>query len=105
MFEELYAGQPMNDIRRQWGEPDLIEYPNQNTQVWSYAARSNSNDPVAFTVYTSAKGGDTGTFLDVKMYNGRLVSWAEVQHTLPQHQSGTFGVGIGSGGAPTTSHY
>ena len=98
MLSDLQAGETMGEVRQQWGEPDIIDHPNQRTEVWSYAARPNSNDPVAFTVYTSAKSGDAGTFLDLTMVDGKLASWTEGRHTLPSKERGGYGFNLGGGG-------
>jgi hypothetical protein len=105
MLSELLPGETMTDVRQDWGEPDRIDRVSDDVEIWSYAAKPNTNDPVAFTVYTSAKGGDNGTFLDLKMVHGRLASWSEAEHTLPMSQSGGFGVGMRTGSPPNPTHF
>jgi len=113
MSDQLKPGESMSQIHTQFGEPTLLEYPNDTTEVWSYAYKPNSNDITAALLYTSTKEGDQGTFLDLKFVNGNLVSWDEAQHTMPPKQRSGFGAGIGgpplpaSPGAPSSgvSHY
>ncbi|MGO9602096.1 MAG: hypothetical protein ACLQAT_01590 [Candidatus Binataceae bacterium] len=113
MSDELKTGESMSQIHTQFGEPDLHEYPNDTTEIWSYVYKPNSNDVTAALLYTSTKEGDQGTFLDLKFVNGTLVSWAEAQHTMPTKQRSGFGAGMGgpplpsSPGAPPSAvgHY
>ena len=81
-------------------------------EIWSYPYKPNSNDIVAGLLYTSTKEGDKGTFLDLKFVDGKLVSWAEAEHTMPPKERSGFGAGInapaitGVGGPSNpTSHY
>jgi len=112
MSGEIKAGDSMVDIHNQFGEPSLRTYTNDTTEIWSYADKPNSNDIAAALLYTSTKEGDKGTFLDLKFVDGKLVSWAEAEHTMPAKARSGFGAGInapaitGVGGASnTTSHY
>ena len=112
MSDELKAGESMVEIHKQFGEPSLRQYPSDTTEVWSYAYKPNSNDIAAALLYTSTKEGDKGTFLDLKFLDGKLVSWAEVEHTMPAKERTGFGAGInapaimGPGGTSNqTSHY
>jgi hypothetical protein len=109
---DIKPGESMVDIHNQFGEPSLRTYPNDTTEIWSYADKPNSNDIAAALLYTSTKEGDKGTFLDLKFVDGKLVSWAEAEHTMPPKEHGGFGAGInapaitGVGGASNpTSHY
>jgi hypothetical protein len=99
MSEELKAGQTMSELHQKWGEPDLRAYPDQHTEIWSYAVHANSNDVAATLLYTSAKEGDAGTFLDLKLVDGKLVSWNEAKHTMPAKESSGFRAGMGTGGS------
>ena len=95
MLDSLKTGQSMVEVRQQYGQPDIITDQNQNTETWSYASRPNSNDIVATLLYTAAKEGDTGHFLDLRFVDGKLVSWSRQEHTMPaKHQS--FGIGFGA---------
>jgi hypothetical protein len=112
MSGEIKAGDSMVDIHNQFGEPSLRTYTNDTTEIWSYADKPNSNDIAAALLYTSTKEGDKGTFLDLKFVDGKLVSWAEAEHTMPAKARSGFGAGInapaisGVGGTSnTTSHY
>jgi hypothetical protein len=99
MLDSLKAGQTMPEVRQDWGQPDIITDQDQNTEVWSYASRANTNDIAATILYTAAKAGDTGQFLDLRFVDGKLVSWSKQQHTMPvKHQS--FGIGFGGVGSP-----
>jgi hypothetical protein len=108
MSGALKAGEPMREVHRQWGEPDLREYPSENVEVWSYPYKPNTNDVAAALLYTSSKEGDRGTFLDLTFVNGKLVSWDEKQHTMPAKERSGFGASFGSpsiAGPGTTTHY
>ena len=109
---EIKPGESMVDIHNQFGEPSLRAYPNDTTEIWSYADKPNSNDIAAALLYTSTKEGDKGTFLDLKFVDGKLVSWTEAEHTMPAKERGGFGAGInapaitGVGGTSNeASHY
>jgi hypothetical protein len=104
MLGSLKAGQRAIDIRHSWGEPDLRTDADPHTQIWSYASQPNSNDVAATIFYTSTKPGDTGTFLDLKISDGKLVSWGEAEHTVPAKAGTGFSYGLGGSGAPI-GHY
>lgn len=102
MQKTLQPGYSMSDVHQMYGEPDIRSYSGQNTEIWSYAKHANSGDPTALLLYTSAKQGDSGSFLDLKFVDGKLVSWDEARHTMPAKESGGFN--IGTGGNPVV-HY
>ena len=52
---------------------------------------------LAALMYTSAKDGDKGTFLDLKFVGGKLVSWQEADHTMPAKGHTGIGMNIGGG--------
>ena len=103
MSDELKLGESMTEIHNKFGEPSIREYPNDTTEVWSYADKPNSNDITAALLYTSTKEGDRGTFLDLKFVNGQLVEWKEAEHTMPPKQRGGFGAGMGGPNLPGPS--
>lgn len=106
MQHSLKAGESSLKVHQDWGEPDLRKDPDTHTEVWSYAARPNSNDIAATLLYTSTKPGDNGKFLDLKFIDGKLVSWAETEHTVPAKQGSGFSYGVGPGGGVSqVSHY
>lgn len=106
MMDSLKAGESTLDVHRDWGEPDLRKNIDAENEVWSYAARPNTNDVAAGLLYTSPKPGDTGKFVDLKFRDGKLVSWNEVNHTVPAKQGSGFSYGIGpGGGVSNVSHY
>src|SRR5256885_17001261 len=88
MSEQLKVGQTIPEVHKNWGEPDIRAYPDSHKEIWSYAVHANSNDLTAQLLYTSAKAGDMGTFLDLTFIDGKLVSWNEAQHTMPAKESG-----------------
>lgn len=95
MMDSLKAGQTMPEVRQDWGQPDIIADQDQNTETWSYAIHPNSNDIAATLLYTAAKEGDSGQFLDLRFVDGKLVSWSKQQHTMAaKRQSFGFGVGV-----------
>lgn len=102
MQKTLQPGYTMSDVHQMYGEPDIRTYADPSTEIWSYAKHANTADPTALLLYTSAKQGDSGSFLDLKFDDGKLVSWGEAQHTMPAKQSGGFN--IGAGGTPVV-HY
>jgi hypothetical protein len=107
MEESLKTGETTLDVHERWGEPDIRTTLDNDTQIWSYVARPNSNDAAAALLYTSTKPGDTGQFLDLKFVDGKLVSWDSVKHTVPPKQGMGFNYGLGptfGGGTPVT-HY
>jgi hypothetical protein len=106
MLESLKPGQTTLAVHRDWGEPDLRKDGDQQTEIWSYARRPNTNDLAATLLYTSTKPGDEGKFLDLKFINGKLVSWSEQVHSIPVKQGAGFNYGLGpGGGASPISHY
>ncbi|MBV8137312.1 MAG: hypothetical protein JO121_17030 [Deltaproteobacteria bacterium] len=112
MSDQLKQGESMSEVHRQFGEPSLRQYPSDTTEVWSYAYKPNSNDITAALLYTSTKEGDKGTFLDLRFTDGKLISWAEAEHTMPAKERSGFGAGIngsaimGPGNTSgQTSHY
>lgn len=108
MSKSLKPGEPMVEVHRQWGEPDLRSYPSDNVEIWSYPYQTNTNDVAAALLYTSSKEGDRGTFLDLTFVNGKLVSWDEKEHTMPAKEHGSIGASFGSptiAGPGTSTHY
>lgn len=106
MKDQLKPGETTTQVHLDWGEPDLRKDLGKNGQLWSYASRANSNDIAATVFYTSAKSGDEGKFLDLKFLDGKLVSWAETEHTMPAKQGAGFSYGLGPGGAVSpVQHY
>lgn len=108
MADTLKQGESMVDVHKEWGEPDIREYPTQDSEVWSYPYKTNSNDIMAAVVYTTAKEGDKGTFLDLKFVDGRLVSWSEADHTMPPKEGAGLNYGFGGVGGTQpsgTAHY
>jgi hypothetical protein len=114
MSKELKLGATMPEVHNRWGEPDIRTYPDPHTEIWSYAVHANSNDLAAKLLYTSAKEGDSGTFMDLKFVDGRLVSWRQTTHTMPPKEGPGFTAsfanpGVGGGNAtgayPNMSHY
>ena len=97
MSDQLKPGESMSQVHNQFGEPSLRQYPSDRTEVWSYAYKPNSNDITAALLYTSTKEGDKGTFLDLNFADGKLVSWAEAEHTMPAKERSGFGAGINGG--------
>jgi len=108
MSDALKPGMTSLEVLKRFGQPDIRNRPDDRTSVWSYAYKPNSNDVTAFVLYTSAKEGDTGTFLDLKFVDGKLISWSEAEHTMPVKR-GRTGLSFGVSGAGTsgtgTVHY
>jgi hypothetical protein len=98
MLRSLKVGQSSLEVHQNWGEPDLRDYVGHDQQMWSYAIQPNSNDVAATLLYTSAKPGDNGSFLDLKFIDGKLVSWNKAEHTVPAKQGTGFNLGVGPGG-------
>jgi len=98
MEKNLQPGMMMPDVHQKWGEPDIRNYVDAHTEVWSYAKHANNRDVTAAVLYTSAKEGDQGSFVDLKFVDGKLIGWNEATHTMPKKE-GT-GLGFGVGGAP-----
>ena len=103
MLGSLTAGQTSAEIRGQWGQPDIISDAANGGQIWSYAERANSDDITASLLYTSAKEGDKGTFIDLQMADGKLQSWSEAEHRMPTKKGTAFGYSIGAG--PAVTHF
>jgi hypothetical protein len=104
MMESLKPGQTMPEVRQEYGQPDIIADRDQNTEVWSYAKRPNSNDVAATLLYTAAKEGDSGQFLDLRFVDGKLVSWSTQQHTMPPKRQ-SFGIGFGMPNSHDATHF
>jgi hypothetical protein len=106
MLHSLKAGESSLEVHQNWGEPDLREYVGHDEQIWSYAVQPNSNDVAATLLYTSVKPGDTGSFLDLKFINGKLVSWNKAERTVPAKQGAGFSFGVGPvGGVSNVAHF
>lgn len=99
MKNDLKVGETTTQVHEDWGEPDLRKDLGANSEIWSYARRPNSNDLAATIFYTSTKSGDESKFLDLKFSDGKLVSWAESERTMPAKQGAGFSYGLGPGGA------
>ncbi|MGH7815346.1 MAG: hypothetical protein ACREQI_15240 [Candidatus Binataceae bacterium] len=97
MAGDLKPGMTSPEVHRQWGEPDIRQYLPGNVEIWSYPYKPNENDLTAMLLYSSAKEGDRGEFLDLKFAGGKLASWQEVEHTMPSKGTGHLGMGIGGG--------
>jgi hypothetical protein len=104
MEETLTVGMTSPEVHQLWGEPDIREY-GPKTEVWSYAMHANSDDATAYLLYTSAKEGDPGSFLDLKFEDGKLVSWNEAEHTMPKKEGNGFSAGFGGSPSSGTVHY
>ena len=102
MQRDLKVGESVPDVHRQWGEPDLRQYAGQDTEIWSYAKRSNTNDIAATLLYTNTKEGDQGNFVDLTFVDGKLTSWKETTHTMPSKTGGP-GLSFGIGGPGSTT--
>ncbi len=108
MQRDLKAGQSEAQVREQWGEPDLRQDSDQDTEIWSYAKRSNSNDIAATLLYTNTKEGDQGQFVDLTFVDGKLTSWKETTHTMPTKNGGpglSFGVSGPGSAVGNRRHY
>ncbi|HJU12311.1 MAG TPA: hypothetical protein VJ728_15615 [Candidatus Binataceae bacterium] len=106
MMRSLKPGQSSLQVHQNWGEPDIRQYIGRDSQVWSYAITPNSNDVAATVLYTSVKPGDSGSFLDLKFVDGKLVSWNKAEHTAPAKQGAGFSFGVGpGGGVSNVSHF
>lgn len=105
MLKGLQVGQSSLEVHRNWGEPDIRTYVDSHTQVWSYAARPNTNDVAAALLYTAPKEGDAGRFLDLKFVDGKLGSWAEASHTMPAKEGSGFSYGVGGAPMSNPAHY
>ena len=105
MEKALHPGLSMAEVHQVWGEPDIRTYPDPKTEIWSYAKHANSDDYTATLLYTSAKEGDAGTFVDLKFDNGKLSSWAEATHTMPAKEGSGFSAGFSGAPSGGTAHY
>lgn len=100
MSESLEPGLSTLEVRNRWGEPDIRHYPDERTQIWSYAYKPNTDDVTAALLYTSARSGDRGTFLDLKFVDAKLVSWSEAEHTMPAKAGESVGYGLAGSSTP-----
>jgi hypothetical protein len=105
MENTLKPGMSSLEVHQMWGEPDIRNYVNQHSEIWSYAKHANSNDVAAAALYTSAKEGDQGSFLDLKFDDGKLASWNEAAHTMPKKEGAGFSAGFGGSPQGGTYHY
>ena len=108
MERHLKVGEQLADVRKQWGEPDLLQDRGQDTEIWSYAKRANTNDVAATLLYTNVKEGDQGKFIDLTFVDGKLTSWKEETHTMPPKRGGPgFSFGFSGPGSTTGNarHY
>lgn len=95
MQRDLKVGESKVDVHDKWGEPDIRQDTDQDTEIWSYAKRSNTNDVAATILYTNTKEGDSGEFVDLTFVDGKLTAWKEATHTMPSKTGGpglSFGV-------------
>src|SRR5882724_7346256 len=102
MQRNLKVGETTRDVHEQWGEPDLRSDADQDTQIWSYAKRSNTNDIAATLLYTNTKEGDQGEFVDLTFVDGKLTSWKQATDTMPSKKGGP-GLSFGFGGPGSTT--
>jgi hypothetical protein len=105
MENTLKPGMSSLEVHQMWGEPDIRNYASQHSEIWSYAKHANSNDVAAAALYTSAKEGDQGSFLDLKFDDGKLASWNEATHTMPKKEGAGFSAGFGGSPQGGTYHY
>jgi outer membrane protein assembly factor BamE (lipoprotein component of BamABCDE complex) len=105
MENNLKPGMTMPEVHKMGGEPDIRDFVDQHIEVWSYAKHANSEDVTATILYTSAKEGDKGSFLDLKFNDGKLVSWNEATHTMPKKEGSSFSAGFGGAPQGGTVHY
>jgi|SRR5215469_9927040 len=108
MQHNLKAGESKAQVRDRWGEPDLRQDSGQDTEIWSYAKRSNTNDIAATLLYTNTKEGDQGQFMDLTFVEGKLSSWKETTHTMPTKNGGpglSFGVSGPGSAVGNKRHY
>ena len=105
MEKTLDKGMTIPEVHQEYGEPDIRNYTDQHTEIWSYAKHANNTDVAAAMLYTSAKAGDPGTFVDLTFVDGKLVSWGEAQHTMPAKQGGGFNLGTGGQSLTVPGHY
>lgn len=106
MSTSLKQGETTVEVHDHWGEPDMRTTVNDDSEIWSYATRPNSNDVTATLFYTSTKAGDKGKFLDLKFVDGKLAAWSEAEHTMPAKEGAGFSYGVGPvGGGSSATHY
>ena len=105
MENSLQPGMTSLEVHQKFGEPDIRNYVNDRTAIWSYAKHANTGDVTAAVLYTSAKEGDTGSFLDLRFEDGKLVTWEEATHTMPAKQGGGFSAGFGGASQSGSVHY
>jgi hypothetical protein len=105
MEKTLKPGMSSSEVHQMWGEPDIRNYVDQKIAIWSYAKHANSSDVTAAVLYTSAKEGDKGSFLDLKFDDGKLVSWNEATHTMPKKEGSGFSAGFGGASQSGSVHY
>jgi len=104
-MESLKTGQTMPEVRQEFGLPDITTNRDQNTEIWSYASRPNSNNIAAALLYPAAMAGDSGQFIDLRFVDGKLVSWSKQEHTMPPKQFFKgFGIGFGAPDWHNTVH-
>lgn len=97
MMDLLKTDQTMPEVRQEFGLPDIITDRDQNTEIWSYASRPNSNNIAVALLYPAAMAGVTGHFIDLRFVNGKLLSWGEQKHTMPaKHFFEGFTIGFGA---------
>ena len=101
----LKPGMTMPEIHNTFGEPDIRNFVDQHTEIWSYAKHANSSDVTASVLYTSAKEGDSGSFVDLKFNDGTLLSWNEATHTMPKKEGAGFSAGLGGAPPGGSIHY
>jgi hypothetical protein len=108
MQRNLKVGESTVDVHQQWGEPDLRSEADQDTEIWSYAKRSNTNDIAATLLYTNTKEGDRGEFVDLTFVDGKLASWKQATHTMPSKTGGpglSFGISGPGSAVGNQRHY
>jgi hypothetical protein len=105
MENNLKVGMTSLEVHQMYGEPDIRNYVSDQVAIWSYAKHANNADVTAAVLYTSAKEGDKGTFLDLKFVDGKLVTWDEATHTMPPKQSSGFSAGFGGAPSGGAVHY
>ena len=105
MENTLKPGMTSLEVHQKFGEPDIRNYVNDHTAIWSYAKHANTGDVTAAVLYTSAKEGDQGSFLDLRFDDGKLVSWNEATHTMPAKEGSGFSAGLGGAPPGGSVHY
>lgn len=105
MERDLKPGMSSLEVHQLYGEPDIRNYVNDRTAIWSYAKHANTGYVTAQMLYTSAKEGDKGSFLDLKFDDGKLVSWNVAPHTMPAKEGSGFSAGLGGASQAGSVHY